>query len=301
MTKAIQVGRVAEQFRASASTPIPADIHILVQHAVEQTMHSEATRLAVSGDSEGLASLGRSIAVEEGKLLEAVIIALAQRNKDVVVLTGVKLPVLEAAIAIIESNHTGAVGSLTLDPDGRSKRSYYPDLILANRKTQEAIVIDVKRSIASYLGSSKLAELKTRMQAAGLALPDLLWREHNRVAVTQVSVAIIDGSKHDADVSGGIWPLDRLNELVGFPGAGVIAQSAIAAFRHGISSIWTEAIRTQAALPSQPALAIPIHLEPVSQEPVKRGRGRPRKASASAPALRTVTVGLFRPVSRPLH
>ncbi len=301
MRKAIQIGRVAEQFRASASTPIPADIHILVQQAVEQTMHCEATRLAVSGDSEGLASLGRSIAVEEGKLLESVIIALARRNKHFTVLTGVKLPVLDAAIAIIESNQTGAVGSLALDPDGRSKRSYYPDLILADRNTQEAVVVDVKRSVASYLGSSKLGELKTRMQAAGLALPDLLWREHNRLAVNQVSVAIIDGSKSDADVSGGIWPLDRLDELFGFPGAGVIAQSAIAGFRRGISSIWTEAISTQAALPSQPALAVPPAPEPVSHAPVKRGRGRPRKASTPTQSLRTVTVGLFKPASRPLH
>ena len=166
MTKTILTGLVAECFDASAGTPLPGEIHQLVREALERTMHQEATRQAVSGDSEGLAVLGRSITVDEGRLLESVVIALARRNPDIAVLSGLKLPVSDAALALIERNaDDGTIGSLSLDPEGRSRRHYHPDLVLANRRTAEAIVIDVKRSLAGYLGGSKLSELKNRRES----------------------------------------------------------------------------------------------------------------------------------------
>lgn len=297
-----KIGRVAEQFAASASTPIPADIHVLVQQAVERTMHVEATKLAVSGDAEGLASLGRSIAVEEGRLLEAVVIALARRSKGMVFLSGLKLPVLEAAVAIIEHNQPDQLNRLSLDPDGRSRRSYCPDLVLVNRASQEAVVIDIKRSVNGYLSGPKLAEFQSRMQAAALALPELLWRDHRRIAVTHVSVAIIcadDECKGD-----GVWTIDKLDQVIGITGSGVIARSAIAAYRRGISSSWTNAIaaaepRQISAIEDQDSNLGPPMSDTAS--PTKRGRGRPRKDAVRSPSLHTVTVGLFRPGSRPIH
>jgi len=303
MTKTILTGLLAECFGASASTPIPGDIHLLVQEALERTMHQEATRQAVSGDSEGLAALGRSITVDEGRLLESVVIALARRNVDIAVLSGLKLPISDAALALIERNSDeGTISSLSLDPEGRSRRHYHPDLVLANRLTSEAIVIDVKRSLGGYLGGSKLSELKIRMQAAGLVLPDILWRDHQRLAVKHVSVAIIDGSRTDHDVTEGIWSLARLDELCGVPGAGVIAQSAIAAYRRGISELWASAIREAVGTPShQPDISAqvqPVSAADTTDQKVKRPRGRPRKA---APPMRTITVGLFRPGSSAVH
>lgn len=307
MTNISTIGLVAERFDASASTPIPTDIHHLVQQAIDSTMATGTTELAVTGCSESLAALGRRIAVEEGRLLEAVVIALARRNRELTVLTGIRLPVLDAAVSLIESNQKGHVETLSLDPDGRSTRSYYPDLIIANRKYQNAIVLDVKRSIASYLGSSKLGELKIRMQAAGLALPDVLWRSHNRLAVSHVSIAIIDGSKLDADITDGVWSLAGLDELLGTEGAGVVARSAVAAFRAGISEAWTAAIckttglkPKQGLLPAIDTKSATAYEEAVS---VKGTRGRPRKTSFRAPsaAPRSVTVGFFRPGARPIR
>lgn len=299
----ILTGLVAECFDASAGTPIPGDIHQLVRDALERTMHQDATRQAVSGDSEGLAALGRSITVDEGRLLESVVIALARRNPDIAVLSGLKLPVSDAALALIERNaDDGTISSLSLDPEGRSRRHYHPDLVLANRGTAEAIVIDVKRSLGGYLGGSKLSELKNRMQAAGLVLPDILWRDHQRLAVKRVSVAIIDGSRTDEDVSEGIWSLARLDELTGLAGAGVIAQSAIAAYRRGISELWSRAIR-HALVSANPIADCVTEVEPTAmtgpaEQKTKRPRGRPRKAAAP---MQTVSVGLFRPGSGAVH
>ena len=304
MTKTTLTGLVAEYFDASAGTPTPGDIHLLVQDALVRTMHMDATRHAVSGDSEGLATLGRSITVDEGRLLESVVITLARRNPDIAVLSGLKLPVSDAALALIERNaDEGTISSLSLDPEARSRRHYHPDLVLANRRTAEAIVIDVKRSLGGYLGSSKLSELKNRMKAAGLVLPDILWRDHQRLAVKRVSVAIIDGSRADDDVSEGIWSLARLDELCGVPGAGVIAQSAIIAYRSGISDLWARAIRDAVGSAANRVVDSADKVEPAvttdSPEPqAKRPRGRPRKTPAP---LRTVTVGLYRPGPSAVH
>lgn len=304
MTKTILTGLVAECFDASANTPIPGDLHVLVQEALDRTMHEEATRQAVSGNSEGLAALGRSITVDEGRLLESVVIALARRNGNLAVLSGMKLPVSDAALALIERNaDDGTISSLSLDPEGRSRRHYHPDLVLANRRTAEAIVIDVKRSLGGYLGGSKLSELKNRMQAAGLVLPDILWRDYQRLAVRRVSVAIIDGSRTNSDVSEGIWSLARLDELTGVAGAGVIAQSAIAAYRRGISELWSKAIRHAVGSEANPIADSFAEVEPSAMtdpaEPhAKRPRGRPRK---TATPMRTVTVGLYRPGSSVVH
>lgn len=289
MTINIRNGFVAEGLTASPSTPIPGDIFQLVCQAVERTMHNEACELAISGDAEGLSTFGRSLAVEEGRLLENIVITLARRNAENKVLSGLRLPVLESALAIIETNDSEKLTSLCLDPDGKSKRSYYPDLVLANSARSEAIIVDVKRSVASYLAGSKMTELKVRMQAAGLALPDILWREYNRTAVTSVSVAIIDGSKQDSDVSEGIWPLTRLDELVGVIGAGVTAQSAIALFRRDVSKFWNSSIRRESLEKRSEEAFASVDAAPTAK--VKRRRRTPHQPGTT----RTLSVGLFRP------
>ncbi len=317
MTNNVMSGHLAEGFGVSSALPLPGDVFELVKQAVAKTLVPDVLTGAASGNAEALETLGRSISVEEGKLLEAVVIALARRNPDMTVLTGMKLPVTDAALAIIERNDTSKVQALSLDPENRSKRAYFPDLILANRLTSEAIVIDVKRSIASYVIGGKLNDLKTRMQAAGLVLPDILWREHDRLAVNRVSIGIIDGSKTETDAADGIWPLSRLDELLGLGNAGTIAQSAIAAFRKDIAREWRQAVESVFAATSKGVRSSAISVVEQSgnhfradaidglqnkamvelKAKPKRRRGRPRKARPA----QTVTVGLFRPAMSPVH
>ncbi len=317
MMNNVMNGPWVEGFDVSGLAPLPGDVFELVKIAVEKTMETTITGLAASGGAEALETLGHNISTEEGRLLEAVVIALARRNSDLTVLTGMKLPVTDAALAIIERNDTSKVQALSLDPENRSKRAYFPDLILANRSTSEAIVIDVKRSVTSYVIGGKLNDLKTRMQAAGLVLPDILWREHDRLAVNRVSIGIIDGSKTETDATDGIWPLSRLDELLGLGNAGTIAQSAIAAFRKDIAREWKQAVESMFMTMSRNVRSSAIstaelsgnHFRPEVMDGLqnkatvelkakpKRRRGRPRKARPT----QTVTVGLFRPDMSPVH
>ncbi len=292
-------GLLAEGFAVSGVAPLPGDVLELVNAAIEKTMKPNVLKLAASGDAEGLESLGRSIAVEEGKLLEAVVIALACRNQDMTVLTGMKLPVADAALAIIEHNDSRKVQTLSIDPESKAKRSYYPDLVLANRKSAEAIVIDVKRSVASYVMGNRLGELTTRMQAAGLVLPDILWRDHDRLAVSHVTVAIVDGSRTDAGSANGIWSLSQLDDLLGVPGLGKIAQSAIASFRSGIGRYWKDAVMAVSSVYAYQAAPqffddnIIALRSASSPEKVSKPHCRSRELKPSR--VHTVKVGLVRP------
>lgn len=291
---------VIERESVSASQPLPADILLLVQTAIDRTMTEEQAALAAVGDADALALIGRAIATEEGRLLEEVVATLAARKQSSVVLRGMRLPVSDSAIDLIERNgHVAA--TVALDPDAKARRTYFPDLVIADRREGRALVIDVKRSISGYLGSSKLSELRVRMQAGGMSLPELLWRDHQRLAVQEVGIAIIDGSADKSDVDAGIWCLGDLEALLGVTDAGAFSRTALDALRRGVRKRWMRALdRRRDEMPVQTASLVKADASAtdpgVNSLVPKRGRGRPRKAT-----VQPVAVGIYRPPVSKIH
>jgi hypothetical protein len=152
--------------------------------------------------------------VLEGRLLEHGIRLLAGCNPDLVVLTqNIRLPVSPAALQLVEKNDEALYRQLTLDIDAPTRKSYTPDLIIVHRPTSVAYVVDVKRSLSSY-ESTRIGELKTRMLAGSLVVPDLLYRDHHRLVVTEVRVVIIEASGSRPDIERGVWPLSHLDHLL---------------------------------------------------------------------------------------
>lgn len=291
-------------FGSSADTPLhalktaPAAVAKLIEQAIAATVTPEIARSAVEGDAEALASFGRAIAVQEGHLLEAVIIALASTHPSRLALTDLRLAVLPAAIEVIKRNRKTLYQGISLEAPLQTGATYHPDLVIADPRGRYALIIDVKRSLSGYLGGSKLLELQQRMTAAGLVLPDLLWRDHQRLAVETVGTAIIDGSKTSTDVSDGVWPLSRLDDLLQIEGASRLAIESMEAFRCGIRKQWQTAIAEVAAKGQRPAAASIVPTEAhrsqqrIAQVPARR-RGRPPKARPS------IQVGLLGPGLRP--
>lgn len=185
---------------------IEVELAALIDRAVAAITASTPTPDAILGDYVGLAALIRSVSAHEGKLLEQAIIAIGQRNPDLVVLwQSLRLPVTPAALEAIALNRGGSLMGLSFDADARTRVSYTPDLILVNRRYHSATILDVKRSIASYLDTHRLAELKTKMLATSLILPDWLYKEHKRLMVDTVGIAIVDGASAPSDHESGIW------------------------------------------------------------------------------------------------
>jgi len=211
--------------------------------ALATALPSKKLGPAAHGNAEALSWIGRSISVQEGILIEASIAEVARQESQHLVLTGLKLPVLQEALNLVSRHHHDQVCDLSVDADAKAVQSYFPDLVIVNRTDRSGIVIDIKRSLAGYGGSGKLAELQLKMAASALALPDVLWRDHKRTSIDKIGTAIIDASRKDDDVDSGLWSLAGLDRLLGCSGTGRIAEMTIDAFREGVRKIWKTLVR----------------------------------------------------------
>lgn len=293
MTSTLTPGPLAER------TPLSEDhlallLKPLTAQALETAVGSEALALAASGDLVAIETTGRCLAVEEGRLIEKIVIALARESPFWKPLTGLKMPILPVAAELAKRNRLHEYSRLSVDPTGESRSAYHPDLVLVSSSRKSAIVVDVKRSLAGYGGSGSLAKLQKRMEAAACILPELLWRDHQRTVIETVGIAIIDASKPSPDIDDGIWGLGRLDDLLEVNGSGVAALSAITAFRDAFRARWRTAVASSTS--ELPNVVAPAHGLAEPEEP-RRKRGRPRKQDNPT----AVTVGLYRPAVKRLH
>lgn len=193
---------------------------VLIDELSSQPFSAGALSSALAGGVSEAAAILRAIPIQEGRLLERGIGIIAGLNADLVVLSqNLRLPVTKTALELVEKNDPKHFRSLTLDADTGGRKTYTPDLIIVNRKTKLAHVIDVKRSLGSY-EVSRINELKSRMLAAALVVPDLLYRDHHRLVAEEVRVVILNAGNRRSDSAGGVWPLSDLDHLVEVGGAG---------------------------------------------------------------------------------
>lgn len=193
---------------------------VLIDELSSHPFSAGALSKALAGGVSDAAAILRAIPIQEGRLLERGIGIIADLNPDLVVLTqNLRLPVTKTALELVEKNDPKHFRSLTLDADTGGRKTYTPDLIILNRTTKLAHVIDVKRSLGSY-EVSRINELKSRMLAAALVVPDLLYRDHHRLVAEEVRVVVLNAENQRSDIAGGIWPLSGLDHLVEVGGAG---------------------------------------------------------------------------------
>ncbi|OAP39045.1 hypothetical protein AU381_08035 [Sinorhizobium glycinis] len=193
---------------------------VLIDELSSQPFSAGALCKALASGVSDAAAILRAIPIQEGRLLERGIGIIADLNPDLVVLAqNLRLPVTKTALELVEKNDPKHFRSLTLDADTGGRKTYTPDLVIVNRKTKLAHVIDVKRSLGSY-EVSRINELKSRMLAAALVVPDFLYRDHHRLVVEEVRVVILNAENQRSDVTGGVWPLSDLDHLVEVGGAG---------------------------------------------------------------------------------
>lgn len=264
-------------------------IDALVNEVVSSSLSSDLLRQALANGMSDAASVLRAVPIAEGRLLERGIGLVAKGNADLVVLTdNLRLPVSKAALELVAMNDPSLVRSLSLDADNGGRKSYTPDLLILNRATKIAHLIDVKRSLGSY-EVSRIAELKERMLAAALVVPDLLFKEHRRLHVEEVRVVILNAENQRTDIEGGVWPLNQLDHLVEITGAGRLLENLRKVFRDRIEANWAAALHGHRSgigdAPIAPRNPPADHLTSASLP-----------SSADAPAVRVpVSIGFARP------
>lgn len=290
----------ADPVRSSELQPLPAPFGRLIDNALSVAAPEDVVIRAVDGDPDALTALGRSIAAQEGYLIEATVVAIARQHSERLVVEDMRLPIAEGALALVNSHDPAQYETLSLASDGHSMQTYHPDLVVVDRTRRTGLVVDIKRNLGGYGGSGKLAELHARMSAAALSLPDRLWRDHKRIHIERVGVAVIDASRSETDRARGLWCLADLDELLEVDGGGDIARRTIALFRTKLRTLWLSHVRHAATKDlTSPTVKFAVSDEtmpPAPHLPEKRKRGRPKKI-LSAPMI----VELFRPGHDPVH
>lgn len=199
---------------------VEADLDLLIDRAIAAIMDGEPTEDEILGHYVHIASLVRAVSFREGKLLEQAVDRLAQANPNVLVLTqSLKLPLVKAALEAVSGNNWASLDGIKLDCESPAKGSYTPDLIVVNRARHSAYILDLKRSLASYGDTSRLEELKMKMMAAAMVLPDWLYKNQKKLMVDTVEVAIVDGASRPSDHAPGIWALSEIDDLLEIDGA----------------------------------------------------------------------------------
>ncbi len=199
---------------------VEADLDVLIDRAITAIMDGEPAADEILGHYVHIASLVRAVSFREGKLLEYAFERVARANPNVLVLTqSLKLPLVKAALEAVSGNDWSSLDGIKLDCESPAKGSYTPDLIVVNRARHTAYILDLKRSLASYGDTSRLEELKTKMMAAAMVLPDWLYKTQKRLMVDTVEVAIVDGASRPSDHATGIWALSEIDDLLEIDGA----------------------------------------------------------------------------------
>lgn len=199
---------------------VEADLDVLIDRAITAITDGEPVEDEILGHYVNIASLVRAVSFREGKLLEHAFERLARANPNVLALTqSLKLPLVKAALEAVSGNNWSSLDGIKLDCESPAKGSYTPDLIVVNRARHTAYILDLKRSLASYGDTSRLEELKMKMMASALVLPDWLYKTQKRLMVDAVEVAIVDGASRPSDHATGIWALSEIDDLLEIDGA----------------------------------------------------------------------------------
>ncbi|MBY5340446.1 hypothetical protein E0H35_30610 [Rhizobium leguminosarum bv. viciae] len=198
---------------------VEGDLDVLIDRAITAIADGEPIEDEILGHYVHIASLVRAVSFREGKLLEQAVERLAKANPNITLLTqSLKLPLVKAALEAVSGNDWSCLDGIKLDCEAPAKGSYTPDLIVVNRARHTAYILDLKRSLASYGDTSRLEELKLKMMASAMVLPDWLYKHHKRMMVDTVEVAIVDGASRPSDHATGIWALSEIDDLLEIDG-----------------------------------------------------------------------------------
>lgn len=261
----------------------------LVSEIVDTALSGAMFRRALTAGMDDIASVMRAVPAAEGRLLERGIGFLAKRNPDLVVLTdNLRLPVTKAAAELVAMNDVALVKALSLDADSGGRKSYTPDLLIINRSTKIGHLVDVKRSLSSY-EVSRITELKNRMLAAALVVPDLLYKEHRRLHVEEVRVVILNAENQRTDIDGGVWPITHLDYLLEIMGAGEVMAHLRDLFQRRVEANWMSALNEH-RLDTAPILQ-PSSSDPSDSDVVRPGTREVASSVSRAP----VSIGFARP------
>lgn len=221
----------------SSSSRIDPQHRLFVEEAVRQLRSCHSASTDACWLSAGLIAAAAQVTAAEGRMLEQLLRERVSTEPRFKLLDrGIELPVLDDAERMLALNEWADLASLAVDPNRRATRHYRPDLIAIEKETSRAILIDVKRSLSSYSGNRQLNHLKSKMLAAALVAPQILYTEHQRTMVTRTEIAIVDLADSRTSYGDGIFGLCHLDALLGMTNLASDLQRCRALYRDAVDA-----------------------------------------------------------------
>lgn len=229
--------------KALPETPFKDQIASLLSEQFEAQSLRARVSDAVRGGPEATRTLLQALTQAEGALAEQAIGVFAQSNPDLIVLRDpISLPVTEAALELVDLNEPAALRCVAVSSNRRARRDYRPDLLIVDRKTGVATIIEVKRSLSAY-DSARVDAMTRTMLAASMSLPELSFKELRRLSITHVDIALVVADNRKANLERGVWPADRIDELIGVIGAGKALGKIRELAKARIDAAWCDVMR----------------------------------------------------------
>ena len=256
-TPATPLTQSRRESQALPETPFEEQIASLLSEQFEAQSLRARVSDAVRGGPEVTRTLLQALTQAEGALAEQAIGVFAQSNPDLIVLRDpISLPVTEAALELVDLNEPAALRCVAVSSNRRARRDYRPDLLIVDRKTGVATIIEVKRSLSAY-DSARVDAMTRTMLAASMSLPELSFKELRRLSISHVDIALVVADNRKANLERGVWPADRIDELIGVVGAGKALGKVRELARARIDAAWSDVLREMSvplvSKPSAPA------------------------------------------------
>ncbi|QKV20048.1 hypothetical protein [Oricola thermophila] len=156
----------------------------------------------------------------EARLIEdaAILMCEAEPHLQVIRLDR-PFPLVAAAFEALQGNDWSTLEGIRLPSRVYAEDSYMPDLVVLDRRSMTAYLLDIKRAIDNKI--SRIRALMTRLKAAALVAPDWLSMRARVHGVACTRIAILDASGAFDEPETGIMPLAALEQVLDVPGLAV--------------------------------------------------------------------------------
>ncbi|WP_292464721.1 hypothetical protein [Mesorhizobium sp.] len=251
---------------------------------------AEAREDVTLGDYASLFGFLRSAVMQEGRLVEMAVQQAVQHNSGLLLLPAKPMPIVPAAQEMLKRTPADQLKGVRFPVRVHSTETYRPDLFVVNRTSHIGLILDIKRSLASYR-PQEIDRLRFRMLAVAAIAPEWI-AEHQRTLLVGAEIAIIDGADEISDHERGVFRLSEIDHLLEAQGA---AESIKQVREEFSSRVQEELARRCRNLATGPSERYPA---PASTNPVEPPEGVEESPSSVVP-LQTSPIRRFGYARRP--
>jgi hypothetical protein len=184
---------------------------------MKATLAADARDDVTFGEYAPLLGFFRSAVMQEGRLVELAAEQAIRQDPDLTLLPVKPMPIVPAAQEMLKRTPADQLKGVRVPARVHATETYRPDLFIVNRLRHSGLILDIKRSLASYR-PQEIDRLRFRMLAVAAIAPEWV-AEHQHTLLVEVETAIVDGADEVSDPERGVFRLSQIDMLLEIEGA----------------------------------------------------------------------------------